>query len=104
MLHYFNGQGDRVSDPSKDQAKPASMYFDGQGNGVSNPPIPQTSFEDFVITIPPGEEKDTFLRFILEMLAWDPETQATANEMIQDEQHMQSVEMSRSSLRRYTQR
>lgn len=44
---------------------PLSMYFDGQGNRVSNSPIPQTSFEDFVITTPPGEEKDMFPRLEL---------------------------------------
>ncbi|OJJ87940.1 uncharacterized protein ASPGLDRAFT_55214 [Aspergillus glaucus CBS 516.65] len=44
---------------------PLSMYFDGQGNRVSNSPIPQTSFEDFVIPIPPGEEKDMFPRLEL---------------------------------------
>ncbi|RAL14906.1 kinase-like protein [Aspergillus homomorphus CBS 101889] len=44
--------------------------------------VPQTSLEDFVRTIPPGEEKDLFHRFIRKMLAWNPEARATANEII----------------------
>ncbi|KAJ5956260.1 protein kinase [Penicillium viridicatum] len=43
------------------------------GNWVSELPIPKTSLEDFVTTIPPGEEKDQFLRFIRKILTWDPE-------------------------------
>ncbi|KAK9859592.1 Serine/threonine-protein kinase [Penicillium brevicompactum] len=50
-----------------------STYFDAQGNWVSELPVPKTSLEDFVTTIPPGEEKDQFLRFIRKILAWDPE-------------------------------
>ncbi|PGH13045.1 hypothetical protein AJ79_03882 [Helicocarpus griseus UAMH5409] len=45
-----------------------SSYFDEQGNWASDPPIPKTSFKDFVTTIPPGEEKDQFLRFIRKIL------------------------------------
>ena len=48
-------------------------------------PIPQTSLEDFVTTIPPGEEKEMFLRFIRKLLTWDPEDRGTANELIEDE-------------------
>lgn len=69
-----------------------SMYFDDQRDWVSGTQIPQTSFEDFVTTIPPGEEKDTFLRFIRKMLTWDPEARATANEIIEDEWLMRPVD------------
>ncbi|KAH8429436.1 uncharacterized protein LDX57_007099 [Aspergillus melleus] len=63
-----------------------STYFDEKGNWIlSEASIPKTSFEDFVTTIPPGEEKDLFLKFIRKMLAWDPEARATANEIIEDE-------------------
>ncbi|KAM5473342.1 hypothetical protein MferCBS49748_001156, partial [Microsporum ferrugineum] len=62
-----------------------STYFDEQGNWVSEPPIPKTSFEDFVTTIPPGEEKDQFLRFIRKILVWDPKVRANSYELIQDE-------------------
>jgi serine/threonine protein kinase len=55
------------------------------GNWVSEPAIPETSFEDFVTTIPPGEEKQMFLRFLRRALTWDPESRATALELIQDE-------------------
>jgi hypothetical protein len=48
-------------------------------------PIPETSFEDFLTTIPPGEEKDQFLRSIRKILAWDPEVRANSYELIQDE-------------------
>ncbi|KAF9248005.1 hypothetical protein DTO013E5_5034 [Penicillium roqueforti] len=62
-----------------------STYFDAQGNWISEPPIPKTSLEDFVTTIPPGEEKYQFLRFIRKILTWDQEVRATANEIIPDE-------------------
>ncbi|KZN92551.1 Serine/threonine-protein kinase [Penicillium chrysogenum] len=62
-----------------------STYFDAQGNWVSEVPVPKTSLEDFVTTIPPGEEKDQFLRFIRKVLTWDPEVRATSNEIIPDE-------------------
>ncbi|KAK2810901.1 hypothetical protein FQN50_002492 [Emmonsiellopsis sp. PD_5] len=62
-----------------------ATYFDEQGNWASEPPIPKTSFEDFVTTIPAGEEKDQFLRFIRKILTWDPEARANSYELIQDE-------------------
>lgn len=55
------------------------------GNWVSEVPVPKNSLEDFVTTIPPGEEKDQFLRFIRKVLTWDPEVRATSNEIIPDE-------------------
>ncbi|KAL4783369.1 protein kinase [Aspergillus varians] len=62
-----------------------STYFDEKGNWiVADAPIPKTSFEDFVTTLPPGEEKELFLKFIQKLLAWDPEARATANEIIED--------------------
>ncbi|KAI2726238.1 hypothetical protein CBS147332_3125 [Penicillium roqueforti] len=62
-----------------------SAYFDEQGNWVSEPPIPKTTLEEFVTTIPPGEEKDQFLRFIRKILTWDPEVRADSYELMQDE-------------------
>ncbi|KAL3474093.1 protein kinase [Aspergillus californicus] len=63
-----------------------STYFDEQGNWtLSEAPIPKTSLEDFVTVIPPGEEKDLFLKFIRRMLVWDPVERAVANEIIDDE-------------------
>ncbi|KAK2809539.1 hypothetical protein FQN50_003807 [Emmonsiellopsis sp. PD_5] len=62
-----------------------STYFDAEGNWISEPPIPKTSLEDFVTAIPPGEEKDQFLRFIRKILTWDQEARATSNEIILDE-------------------
>ncbi|RDW70454.1 uncharacterized protein DSM5745_07965 [Aspergillus mulundensis] len=60
-------------------------YFDEKGNWrLSEAPIPRTSLEDFVTVIPPGEEKDLFMKFIRRMLAWDPEARATANEIVDD--------------------
>ncbi|RAH74708.1 protein kinase [Aspergillus aculeatinus CBS 121060] len=67
-----------------------STHFDEKGNWMlAEAPIPQTSLEEFVTCIPPGEEKDQFLRFIRKMLAWDPEARATANEMIDDDEWLQ---------------
>ncbi|PGH13924.1 serine/threonine protein kinase [Helicocarpus griseus UAMH5409] len=40
--------------------------------------------EDFATTIPPGDEKDEFLRFIRKLLTWDPEARATTNEIHPD--------------------
>ncbi|OQD95933.1 hypothetical protein PENSOL_c018G11192 [Penicillium solitum] len=62
-----------------------ATYFDEQGNWASEPPIPQTSFEESIATIPPGEEKVQFLRFIRKILTWDPEVTANSYELIQDE-------------------
>jgi serine/threonine-protein kinase SRPK3 len=62
------------------------------GNWISEPPIPQTSFEDFVTTIPPGEEKEMFLKFIRKILTWDPEVRATSSEIIEDEWLMRPVD------------
>ncbi|MCJ1373452.1 hypothetical protein MMC20_004680 [Loxospora ochrophaea] len=69
-----------------------SEYFDEKGNWASEPPIPKTSLEDFVTTIPPGEEKELFLKFIRKILTWDPEVRATANEIIPDEWLMRPLE------------
>lgn len=52
---------------------------------LSEAPIPDTSLEDFVTVIPPGEEKEQFLGFIRKMLAWDPEARAVTNEIFMDE-------------------
>ncbi|KAL4892650.1 protein kinase [Aspergillus ambiguus] len=69
-----------------------STYFDADWNWISEPPVPKTSLEDFVTTIPPGEEKDQFMRFIQKILTWDPEVRATSNEIIPDEWLMMPVE------------
>ncbi|KAJ5513403.1 protein kinase [Penicillium fimorum] len=61
------------------KSPPFATYFDEQGTWASKPPIPQTSFEDFVTTIPPGEEKDQFLQFIRKILVWDPEVRANSS-------------------------
>ncbi|KAL9099100.1 MAG: hypothetical protein Q9163_005354 [Psora crenata] len=60
-------------------------YFDHEGNWIFEPQITKTSFEDFVTTIPPGEDKDMFLRFIRTVLTWDPVLRATSSEAIRDE-------------------
>ncbi|PGG99066.1 CMGC/SRPK protein kinase [Helicocarpus griseus UAMH5409] len=68
-------------------------YFDKEGNWIYDElPIPKTSLEDFVTTIPPGEEKDQFLRFIRKILTWDPKARATSNEIIPDEWLMRPIE------------
>ncbi|MCJ1384252.1 hypothetical protein MMC17_007368 [Xylographa soralifera] len=68
-----------------------STYFDEEGKWVSEIPIPKTTFEDFVTTIPPGEEKELFLKYIRKILTWDPEVRATSSEIIQDEWLMRPV-------------
>ncbi|OOF90911.1 hypothetical protein ASPCADRAFT_409626 [Aspergillus carbonarius ITEM 5010] len=54
-------------------------------NRASDPPIPQVCLEAFVTSIPPGKEKEAFLRFIRKILTWDPEVRATSVEIIPDE-------------------
>ncbi|KAJ0415599.1 kinase-like protein [Aspergillus carlsbadensis] len=70
-----------------------STYFDEYGNWISEPPIPQLSLETFVTTIPPGEEKVLFLKFIRNLLTWDPDTMASANGSIPDEWLMRPNEL-----------
>jgi serine/threonine protein kinase len=77
---YFDEQGKSASILRLEE-----ISLPGIGNWASEPPIPKTSFEDFVTTIPPGEEKDQFLRFIRKILTWDPEVRANSYELIQDE-------------------
>ncbi|KAI5357810.1 Putative protein kinase [Septoria linicola] len=60
-------------------------YFNAEGNWISNVAIPETSLEDFVVSMPPGREKTTFLCFVRKMLTWDPEARATSNELFMDE-------------------
>ncbi|KAK6826694.1 hypothetical protein RU639_004750 [Aspergillus parasiticus] len=67
-------------------------YFDSKGNWISEPRIPKTSLEEFVTTIPPGEEKDQFLRFIRKILTWDPEKRATSIEVMPDQWLTRPVE------------
>ncbi|PGH36283.1 CMGC/SRPK protein kinase [[Emmonsia] crescens] len=69
-----------------------STYFDPEGNWISEPPIPKTSLEEFVTAIPPGEEKDQFLRFIRKILTWDQEVRATSIDIISDAWLMRPVE------------
>ncbi|KAL4921326.1 kinase-like domain-containing protein [Aspergillus aurantiobrunneus] len=52
---------------------------------ISEPPMPKTSLEEIVTTIPRGEEKDQFLRFIRNILTWHREARLTSNEVILDE-------------------
>ncbi|KAI9662922.1 MAG: hypothetical protein M1821_007969 [Bathelium mastoideum] len=59
-------------------------YFDSDGNWTSETPIPKTSLEDFVTTIPPGEEKELFLRFIRKMLTWDPKSREESADIVLD--------------------
>ncbi|KKZ61113.1 hypothetical protein EMCG_04258 [[Emmonsia] crescens] len=69
-----------------------STYFDAEGNWISEPPIPKTSLEDFVTRIPPGEEKDLFLRFIRKILTWDQKVRATSYDLVLDDWLMRSVD------------
>jgi serine/threonine-protein kinase SRPK3 len=62
------------------------------GNWISEPLIPETSLENFITTVPPGEEKEMLLKFIRKMLTWDPEVRATSSEIIQDEWLMRPVD------------
>lgn len=55
------------------------------GNYIGEATIPKTSFEEFVTTIPPGKEKDMFLRFIRKALTWDQDARKTSFELITDE-------------------
>jgi serine/threonine-protein kinase SRPK3 len=89
---YFDSEGKPYS---PHPLPPVNAYFSLKattGNWVSEPPVPKTSFEDFVTTIPPGQEKDQFLRLIRKILTWDPEARATSNGIILDEWLMRPVE------------
>lgn len=46
--------------------------------------MPETSLEEFVTAIPPGDEKTKFLAFIRRMLTWDPEARAPSHELFSD--------------------
>jgi hypothetical protein len=52
------------------------------GNWISEIPIVRTSFEEFITVIDPGPEKDCLMRFIRELLTWQPETRLTAEQLI----------------------
>lgn len=90
---YFDEQGKhRLTFQFLDARSGLKVYLSMAGNWISEPPIPKTSLEDFVTIIPPGEEKDQFLRFVRKMLTWDPEARATSNDIIPDEWLMRPVE------------
>lgn len=55
------------------------------GNWTSDPLISETSLEDFVTTLPPGEEKDQFLRFIWRIFTWDQDARISSNNAIKDD-------------------
>lgn len=63
------------------------------GNWTYDFPIPQTSFEDFVTVIPPGEEKDLFLKYIRKQLTWDPEVRAQSFDLLRDEWLMRPTDI-----------
>ncbi|OQV11245.1 Protein kinase domain-containing protein [Cladophialophora immunda] len=67
-------------------------YFDEEGNWISEPPIPETSLENFITTVPPGEEREMLLKFIRKMLTWDPEVRATSSKILEDEWLMTPVD------------
>ncbi|PWY82057.1 kinase-like protein [Aspergillus heteromorphus CBS 117.55] len=71
-----------------------TTYFDDDGNWTSDVPIPQTSLEEFVTTIPPGKEKEAFLRFIRKILTWDAEVRATSVEIIPSHPPSQPISLS----------
>ncbi|PGH14527.1 serine/threonine protein kinase [Helicocarpus griseus UAMH5409] len=69
-----------------------SDYFDKDGKFLHEEIIPQIFLEKFVTTIPPGEEKEQFLRFMQKLLTWDPEARANSYEICDDEWLMRPVE------------
>ncbi|KLJ11663.1 hypothetical protein EMPG_09662 [Blastomyces silverae] len=70
-----------------------STYFDENGKFVLEAEIPKSSsLEDFVTTIPPGEEREQFLRFIRKLLTWDPESRANSSEIVLDDWLMRPYE------------
>ncbi|OAX77608.1 hypothetical protein ACJ72_08092, partial [Emergomyces africanus] len=54
-------------------------------NWISEPPIPKAPLEEFITTIPLGEEQDQFLQFIRSLLTWDREARAASYELISHE-------------------
>lgn len=62
------------------------------GNWRGEVPIPKASFEDFVTTIPPGDEKRQFLQLMRGMLTWHPKERLTANEAFMDKWLMTPVD------------
>ena len=56
------------------------------GNWASELPIPDVSFEKFITFLPPGEEKDEFIRLIRKFLCWNPEQQVTSSDDMDDEE------------------
>ncbi|RAL10301.1 kinase-like protein [Aspergillus homomorphus CBS 101889] len=72
--------------------RPPPLEIIQKSNLISEPPIPNISLEEFVTTIPPGEEKDQFLRFIRILLTWDPEKRVTSIDGVPDEWLTRPVE------------
>ncbi|KAF2813565.1 kinase-like protein [Mytilinidion resinicola] len=70
-----------------------SEYFDADGNWAYDYPIPKTSLEEFVTVIPPGEEKDLFLKYIRKQLTWDPEARVGSADIIFDDWLMRPNEI-----------
>ncbi|KAK3113767.1 hypothetical protein LTR53_008600 [Teratosphaeriaceae sp. CCFEE 6253] len=85
LAQYISYMG--LPPPEMIQKSPSCQrYFDENGEwSEADCPIPLTCLEEFVTIIPPGEEKDLFLKFIRKMLTWDPEPRSTSNELLVDE-------------------
>ncbi|KAF2212267.1 hypothetical protein CERZMDRAFT_112004 [Cercospora zeae-maydis SCOH1-5] len=58
-----------------------ASLFDAEGCWRSDISIPHFSLEDWVTTIPEGEDKKRFLRFIRRILVWDPMQRATSSDV-----------------------
>lgn len=56
--------------------------FDKEGNWISELPIPEFSLEDWITAIPPGEEKDRFVRCMRRILVWDAMERATSSDLL----------------------
>lgn len=60
-------------------------FFNEEGEWIVDDPIVPTPWEDFVTAIPPGEEKEKFLRFIRKIFTWDPMERAHSADLWEDE-------------------
>jgi serine/threonine-protein kinase SRPK3 len=60
-------------------------FFNEAGDWIVDYPVPDTTLENFVTTIPPGEERTQFLNFIRKIFTWDPAKRMTSKQFWEDE-------------------
>ena len=60
-------------------------FFDEAGNWTAEPPTLSASLDDFVTSIPPGDEKMQFLAFMRKILVLGPAERGQSAHLFSDE-------------------